>query len=1221
MTIDSSEERDPSIPNFDTLQLAIDHDRYPIEELIKAVDAQQSPITLVGAQKTFGATVLADLSQRTGRPLFIVTATEREAEAFVRDLQIFSSPDDLMGNRDEIDYGDSVEIELKDEVRHFPAYDVGPYHSASPDRKLTMQRLSTLHAMTQNNSPRYTVTSIRAATRKTIPIAEMCRYSVKWEFGDELSNRQLREHLSLCGYLEVDLVSDPGTFAIRGDLIDVFSPAHRMPSRMERWGDEITELQTFDPSTQRRLGAIEDVLVFPVREEILSEENIERAGQKLHDLIAKTTIRTREVHNLLQDLEAGLHFVGIDAILPAIYGNLSSVFQYVPEKAIIVLLNPDAITNELKTLQLQQGNDYTSIVGEEKVLAFPPDSYWTSITEVVSWLNALSTRLDVKRLDLLDVAKKEGPQLTNPSQAPFTFFARPNNEIHHIQSTSPVPELAVKESVGLLRLLSQEVGRICIVCRTLGQSERLAQLLESNGVDAFLLPTPIDVTESLSPPCSTIEIYQGDISESFRSSLLSIAIIPGKDIFGQRVKTKKKTELSEHLEISHFRDLSIGDYLVHIDFGIGRYLGLKRLEISGISNDFLHIEYDGNDKLYLPVYRLGRVQKYIGGSGNVHLDRLGTPTWERTKAKVKEQIQEVASDLIRLYAQREAKKGHAFSQPDEMFRRFEDAFPYHETDDQNEAIVATLDDMTSPRPMDRLICGDVGFGKTEVAIRAAMKAVQDGYQVAVLVPTTILCEQHILSFRSRLSPFAVRVEGLSRFRSAKETRDILSDTEQGKVDVLIGTHRLLSDTVVYKRLGLLIIDEEQRFGVKHKDRIKEIKVNVDVLTLTATPIPRTLQMSMLGIRDLTIIATPPHNRLAVRTHVAKFNDALIRDVINREIQRGGQVFVVHNRIDSIQEFGKHLETLVPKARIAVAHGRMAEGPLEEVMLSYVRGHANVLVSTSIIESGLDIPNANTIIVDRADMFGLGQLYQMRGRVGRGDTRAFAYFLIPATKVITKEAEQRLEVLQNHSDLGSGFQVASYDLEIRGAGNLLGDNQSGHVTTVGLDLYTELLEEAVNELRGTRSSDDDEVDPEVNMPVESFIPDSYIASTSLRLMFYKRFSLATSSEVIFDTYSEMVDRFGDPPVSAKNLRDVILLKVNLRLLKAKKLDAGPSAISIDLHRSTPLNPKKVAAYVMQEKGKVRLTDNLKLIYNLNPSETEDPLKTARRWLEHLVTQTT
>jgi transcription-repair coupling factor (superfamily II helicase) len=690
--------------------------------------------------------------------------------------------------------------------------------------------------------------------------------------------------------------------------------------------------------------------------------------------------------------------------------------------------------------------------------------------------------------------------------------------------------------------------------------------------------------------------------------------LSGRELFGNQVTTTTQKSVTEHAEISHFQDLTPGDYVVHIDFGIGKYLGLEHMEIEGVTNDFLHLEYANEDRLYIPVYRLNKIQKYIG-EGEFRLDKLGGTRWEKRKEQVKEQIRAIAGDLLKLYAEREMAEGHAFSPPDEYFQDFEEDFPFEETPDQAQAIEETLNDMMDEQPMDRLICGDVGFGKTEVAIRAAMKAVLDGKQVAVLVPTTILSEQHLITFRDRVEDYGARVEAVSRFRSNKKVDEIIETTAEGKVDILIGTHRLLSGDVEFADLGLLVVDEEQRFGVKHKEHIKKMRSNIDVLTLTATPIPRTLQMSMLGIRDLSIIATPPHNRLAVRTHVARFSDDVIREAIMREISRGGQVFFVHNRVKTIEEMASHVAEVVPEADIAIGHGQMSEKKLEDVMYSYIQGDINVLVCSSIIESGLDIPNANTIVINRADMFGLSQLYQLRGRVGRSGERAYAYLLIPQHRTLPDDAKTRLEVLQRHTELGSGFQVASYDLEIRGAGNLLGEDQSGHISSVGLDLYTDLLEETINDLRDIDT--EEEIDPEINIPVEAYLPGEYIPSTSLRLMFYKRMSLAQSHQELFDTFDELVDRFGSPPETVRNLRDLLAVKVGCRLIRARRLDTGPSAIQIRLDQSTPLRPEQLVELSEETNGRFEITKSMKLLYSLKPDESARPLETTRQLVDRLL----
>ncbi|MBI5545733.1 MAG: transcription-repair coupling factor, partial [Deltaproteobacteria bacterium] len=656
--------------------------------------------------------------------------------------------------------------------------------------------------------------------------------------------------------------------------------------------------------------------------------------------------------------------------------------------------------------------------------------------------------------------------------------------------------------------------------------------------------------------------------------------------------------------VAAFKELKEGDLVVHVDYGIGRYEGLTKMAIRGVSGDVMVLQYAGRDKVYLPVARMRLLQKFTGADAdNVALDRLGSGSWERRKKAVKEHLLKMAAELLRLYAARKAHPGHSFSAPDQYFHQFEADFPFEETPDQARTIADVLDDMQSKEPMDRLVCGDVGYGKTEVALRAAFKAVLDKKQVAILVPTTLLAAQHHRTFAERFKDYAVSVDSVSRLKSSKENREVLQRAAAGRLDVVIGTHRLLNSDVSFKDLGLLVIDEEQRFGVAHKEKIKKYRSQVDVLTLTATPIPRTLHMSMSGVRDMSIIATPPEDRKAIRTFVLKFDPAQITEAIRRELARGGQVYFVHNRVESIHQMEKFLKEQVPEAKTAVAHGQMGEGELEEVMTRFIDRQVDVLVCSSIIESGLDIPAANTIIVNRADMFGLAQLYQIRGRVGRSRERAYAYLLVPAKTPMTKDAARRLEVLQSFTELGAGFSIASHDLEIRGAGNLLGPDQSGQIAAVGFDLYAEMLEQAVHELRGEPLSE--VVDPDVNLPLPAFIPDDYIPDIHLRLMFYKRFSQVQNDDELSDLRGEMVDRFGEIPDEVDNLCEVMALKADMRRLRLRGLESGPGRLVFALGNEAQLEPNKLAGMVQRSRGAWRLTPEMKLVTTFDAQKLKQP----------------
>jgi transcription-repair coupling factor (superfamily II helicase) len=1177
----------------DTLDLT---DRYPLADLLRAWDtAAQRVFQISGADLPLAASILANLSLHTRRPLLVITPDPDDARTLCSDLALFLPQPDP-----DADHPTAL----------FPEYDVGPLHHASPDRKVSMHRLATLHRLT-TSPPALLVTSARALVRKTLPPDALRTHTHTLTIGQLADNASLRAKLTLCGFSEVPIVQDPGTFALHGDIADIF-PAHEPhPLRIERWGDEISDIRQFHPQTQRTLSLRRDCSFFPVRQEILDHAALSVAHTRLHARGGELKLPTSRVHTALSDLKAGLHFVGIDALLPGLYPELATLLDYLPTDALVAVVDPDACLHAVRDLWTRRTRDVEEAVRQGDLHFSIPD-YYLDADQLASWL-AQRDRIDFVRIAI--DPDPEDPLPRAPVDQRFAFRARTNADVIAIRKASQGIEQTIQALAPLIQEWRDLYGRIIFACRNATQAERLTALLNTFIGDALLLPGPVEVSEPAPPPAETIEVYHAPLSAGFRSQLLGVALVSGAEVFGQRTATRPDSQkFNEQAAITHFRDLNPGDLVVHIDFGIGRYVGLVHLTVDGVANDFIQLTYQGGDNLYVPVYRLARVQKYIGGD-DLKLDKLGSPSWERTKERVKENIRAIAGELLALYAKREMAKGFAFSPPDDLYREFEARFPYDETPDQARAIEETLADMMRPRPMDRLVCGDVGFGKTEVAIRAAMKAVLDNKQVAVLVPTTILAEQHLISFQKRMADLGVRIECLSRFRSTKETKAILAATAEGKVDVLIGTHRLLSKELKFRDLGLLIVDEEQRFGVTHKEKIKQLRHNIDVLTLSATPIPRTLEMSLLGIRDLSIIATPPANRLSVHTHVAKYGDAIIREAITRELARGGQVFFVHNHVATIGEMGEHLAKLIPEARIGIAHGQMPENELEDVMIRYIKNEIDVLLASSIIESGLDIPNANTIIVNRADMFGLSQLYQLRGRVGRGQERAYAYLLVPNKEKLPADAEKRLDVIQTHTDLGSGFHVASYDLEIRGSGSLLGEDQTGHVMSVGLDLYNELLEEAIHDMRGEQVEEDFE--PEVNIAIESYIPEDYIAATALRLMFYKRFSLVRSQDELAELYGELMDRFGQAPEPVRNLREIIAIKVALRQIRARRLDAGPSAISVLLDATTRLHPPEVLRIVRESRGWIELTPDMKLLKRLKPEESANPVRAAQQLLDMLI----
>jgi transcription-repair coupling factor (superfamily II helicase) len=713
-----------------------------------------------------------------------------------------------------------------------------------------------------------------------------------------------------------------------------------------------------------------------------------------------------------------------------------------------------------------------------------------------------------------------------------------------------------------------------------------------------------------------VTILIGDISRGFRLPDSRLILIAEEELFGKRVRRRGVSEVRKKQILASLAELKPGDFMVHIDHGIGLYRGLQHISAGGVGGDFLLLEYVGGDKLYLPVDRLGLVQRYVGPEGSSPgLDKLGGVGWEKSKGKARKNIEELAGELLEIYAKRQISEGFSFSPPDEMYREFEASFAWEETPDQLSAIQDVLADMQHSKPMDRLVCGDVGYGKTEVALRGAFKSALDGKQVGILVPTTILAQQHYETFHERLKDYPVTVEVLSRFRSPKEQKNILERLKKGNIDIIIGTHRLLQKDVAFKDLGLLIIDEEQRFGVKDKERLKAFRAVVDVMTLTATPIPRTLYMSMMGIRDLSIIDTPPVDRLAVKTFVSRFSEELIREAVMRELRRGGQIFFVHNRVQTIAKRAELLAQLVPEAKIAVGHGQMAEHELEKVMLGFMHGETNLLLCTTIIESGLDIPNANTLIVDHADKFGLSQLYQLRGRVGRSTQRGYAYLLIQGEGAISSDARERLRILQDISELGAGFRIATHDMEIRGAGDMLGSRQSGTVTEIGFELYNQMLEETICRMRGEEMTE--RVEPEINLKVPAFIPEAYVKDSGQRLVIYKKLTQADCEEDVLDVQNEVMDRFGKYPLATSYLFEIMKLRVMLKKLLVRQIDFSGKTIVISFHPRTPAKPDTIIGMMKSEPKNFQFTPDYKLVCTLKDTSFEGILDLSKSVLKRLL----
>jgi transcription-repair coupling factor (superfamily II helicase) len=1163
------------------------------QALQRATEALRRPGRLL-SQGLSGAArgyVLAELSARLGCRLLCVTAHEEDADLLAADLAFF--------------FGGAGTLKAPHVLR-LPVDEVLPFDEVSPDAALASERLGALYHLSQGTPAYAAVVSVRGLLRKVVPPKRVSGLSETLRAGQECGRDDLARKLVDLGYQSVPLVEDVGTFSVRGDIVDVFSPLYPKPVRLEFFGDTLESMRAFDADNQRTVESASELSLPPAREFFLTEETRPLAQAAARAAAERMNLPTSLLREQLERLSESTHPLGFEGLWPGLFeGGLCALLDYLPHWSERTLIYwDDGVAIERAALELQ-GDIRESFEAAEqrRELSLPPEQHF------LSWKELLP------RLDDFAVFEGGGLSLSRPDTPTLSFPFGTTQDLRQAILSHHGEEGALTPLVERLNRHREMGVATAIACGTPGQSDRIRRLLLERNLGVRVHPAPVREVRKLFDPAIHAHLFAAEVSSGFVDSEGGFALLSDEEIFGGRSRRRAKQRRTENPFTAAFRELKEGELIVHTDFGIGRYLGLTKMEVRGIPGDFLVLEYAGRDKIYLPVSRMRLIQKFTGGDPTrVALDKLGTPSWEKTKKRVKEALLKMAAELLQIYAARKAHPGFAFSAPDRYFHQFEADFEFEETVDQAKAIEDVLADMQKAEPMDRLVCGDVGYGKTEVAMRAAFKAVLDKKQVAVLVPTTVLAQQHFQTFRRRFGDYPMTLEVVSRMRKPQDNRDALARAKAGKVDILIGTHKLLGSDVAFKDLGLLIVDEEQRFGVKHKEQLKRLRTQVDVLTLTATPIPRTLNMAMSGVRDMSIIATPPQDRRAIRTFVTKFDPVQIKEAIEREVQRGGQVFFVHNRVQSIHSMERLLHELCPSVKLAIAHGQMGEGALEKVMTDFVDKKFQLLLCTSIIESGIDIPSANTMIVNRADNFGLAQLYQLRGRVGRSKERAYAYLLVPARRTVTKDAQRRLEVLQAFTELGAGFSIASHDLEIRGAGNLLGEDQSGAIAEIGFDLYTQLLEEAVSEMRGEPPSL--HIEPEIHLPLPALIPDDYVPDVHQRLLFYKRFSVAQNPEELADLRAELVDRFGELPDEVDHLSELTLLKMELRALRCRALEAGPGRLVVTLGPDALLDGGKLAQLVSRSNGVYRLTPDLKLVAKLRETAGAGYFTESRKVLRDL-----
>lgn len=1050
-----------------------------------------------------------------------------------------------------------------------PATEATPFDGVRSDRRTAMLRAAALGAI-DSGVCRALVVPAAAWVRRAAPPEALAEATLRLRLGEPLDLEAATHRLESGGYLRTPVVEDPGTFAVRGALLDLWPPGDEHPLRAELFGDEIVTLRRFDPENQRGAAPMEDALIPPAREAVITPAARERASSRMRELCDAVNLPSSQARALIEDVATGRLFVGSEAFLPA-YRPLVPLFERLPPDATLLVDDPPRLVAALRD---ELGRGLAARAAHADQPHFPHEAHYLTARElersfgerrvVACHRSMIGGAQPEDVLAALEVGPLDAPSLGSSDQRELAA---------HLDGARK----AGGKNAGLGPLVRQVTAwqqdglDVTLTARVATQADRLAALLGHRNVSVERAPE--DLLAPVVP--GRLRIVTSPLCRGARIEGSGRVFATEEEIFGRRQHRQKRSAVrAVQAALDDLRNLQPGDYVVHVEHGIGKYLGLEHRQVGDHFVDLIAVEYRGGDKLFVPVYRLNQVQKYSGTEASPRVDRLGGATFAKTKSKVRKQVRQLADSLLRLYAERTRVRRPPLPAPDDEYAAFEAAFPYEETADQAAAIAEVLEDLQRDTVMDRLVCGDVGFGKTEVALRGAYLNVLAGRQVALLCPTTVLAQQHYLTFDARLAGTGATVRVLSRFQSKKQQTETLAGLKNGSVDVVIGTHRLLSQDVHFKNLGLLVVDEEQRFGVTHKERIKQLRTQVDVLTLSATPIPRTLSMAVSGLRDMSVISTPPQDRRAIRTLTSSHDDDLLRTVIERELDRGGQVFYVYNRVEGLHERAAKLQGLLPDLRVAVAHGQMSETQLERAMAGFIAGDFDVLVTTAIIESGLDIPRANTMIVDRADLFGLSQLYQLRGRVGRSSERAYCYLLVPPASKLSDEARSRIEALERYTELGSGFHIATLDMELRGAGEMLGAEQSGFVTSVGFDLFSQMLQEATAELSGQTVVHD--VDPDLSIDVEALLPDDYVEDVGVRLSLYKRYSAAGDEDEVARITEEIADRFGQPPPEARRLADLMRLKTELRRLKALACNATPRSVTLHLRDDTPLTPARLVA---------------------------------------------
>ncbi|HWK73756.1 MAG TPA: transcription-repair coupling factor [Povalibacter sp.] len=1117
---------------------------------------------------------LAEAARRASAPLLVIAADARQASRLEDELRFF------------------CESQLY--IESFPDWETLPYDLFSPHPDIVSQRLRMLATL-----PRLTkgvvIVDLETLLQRLAPQSYIDAHAFDLPVGQALDIERFRERLVGAGYVASSQVIAPGEFAVRGSLIDLFPMGSATPYRIDLFDDEVESIRVFDPETQRSGERVQALRLLPAREFPLTAEGIQAFKRRFRNRFPGDLTRMP----IYQDIAEGAPPAGIEYYLPLFFEASATLFDYLPANTLVAadadleVLATQAFT-EIEGRYEQRRHDATRPI-------LPPAEVFMPVAEL-SERHSKFRRIALSRVEL-DPLTQTLPHQNFGTKPPPQLRVDPRNE-------DPAREVA--------NFLDAFQGRVLIAAESAGRREMLLDMLRKRRVEPALIDSWAAFRDGETPVAITVSpIATGLVLEQPH-----VALIAEEQLFGERARQerrRRRPERDPEKIIRDLTDLHPGSPVVHEHYGVGRFLGLQTLDVGGLTSEFLVLEYADGDKLYVPVQALDLISRYTGSPAETApLHKLGSDAWQKAKKKAAQRIRDTAAELLDLYSRRAARQGEQLAANEDDLRAFEAAFKFEETPDQAQAIEAVIADLGSGQPMDRVVCGDVGFGKTEVALRAAFVAVQAGKQVVVLVPTTLLAQQHYQTFADRFADWPVRIESLSRFRSTREVEQVLHGLEGGQVDIVVGTHRLLQTGIKFAHLGLLVIDEEHRFGVKDKERLKQLRAEVDVLTLTATPIPRTLNMAMGGLRELSLITTPPVSRLSIKTFVSQWDPATIREACLREIRRGGQIYFVHNAVETIEKTAKALAELVPEARIAVGHGQMRERELEQIMLDFYHQRCNVLVCTTIVESGIDVPSANTIIIDRADRLGLAQLHQLRGRVGRSHHQAYAYLLTPPRNVMTADAVKRLEAIESLEDLGAGFTLATHDLEIRGAGELLGEEQTGQIQEIGYALYMEMLERAVKALKSGKIPDLDapmHQGPEVDLHLASLLPDDYLPDVHLRLVLYKRIA-AASNEELRELQVEMIDRFGLLPPPAKNLFRIAQLKLAARELGLRKIDIGPGGGSVTFNSDTRVEPTTLIRYVQQNSRTHRLEGGVKLRFTAKAEQPERRFELVQELIDAL-----